>query len=417
MNKPRLLFLCHRIPYPPDKGEKIRAWHFLDHLADRWAIDLGCLVDDPADAVHLPALQARCEVVMCRPLEPRRRLVRTLLGLRPGRPLTLDWFDEPGLRRWAQAGLAAGRYDAVFVYSSAMAPYAMGPAAAQRPGLRRVLDMVDVDSEKWRAYAEDGARFPKRQVWTREARTLLAFERQAVASFDVTLLVSEAERLHFMSLAPESAGRVVALDNGVDLERFAPAPRQPNPYRPEAGPALVFTGTMNYRPNVDAVCWFAQAVMPLLRTRHPTPEFHIVGAQPAPAVRALAALPGVHVTGRVPDVRPYLAHAAVAVAPLRIARGVQNKVLEAMAMARPVVASPEAFAGVRARPGRDLLVADGAEAMAQRIAEILDGRHPNLGAAARSAVMAGHAWADNLERLDGVLDGVQNRRREAVLEH
>jgi sugar transferase (PEP-CTERM/EpsH1 system associated) len=232
---------------------------------------------------------------------------------------------------------------------------------------------------------------------------LLAFERAAAASFDVTLLVSEAERQRFAALAPECAGRVAALDNGVDLERFDPTLAYSNPYGAAAGPAIVFTGTMDYRPNVDAVCWFAREVMPLLRARQPAPEFHIVGASPAPAVRALAALPGVHVTGRVPDVRPYLAHAAVAVAPLRIARGVQNKVLEAMAMARPVVASPEAFEGVRARPGYDLLVADGAAAMARRVDEVLDGTFPRLGTAARAAVSEGHAWTRSLAALDALL--------------
>ncbi len=412
MDKPRLLFLCHRIPYPPDKGEKIRAWHFLDHLAEHWTVDLGCLVDDPADLAHLPVLEARCAAVVCRPIGRRQRMLRALLGARPGRPLTLDWFDEPGLRRWAREGLAAGRYEAVFVYSSAMAPYAMGPWAR---GPRRVLDMVDVDSEKWRAYAEDGATFPKRQVWAREARTLLAFERTAAMDFDATLLVSEAERRRFLELAPECADRVFAVDNGVDLSRFDPALAYPDPYAEATGPAIVFTGTMDYRPNVDAVCWFARAVMPRLRARRPAPVFHIVGANPAPEVQALAQARDVRVTGRVPDVRPYLAHAAVAVAPLRIARGVQNKVLEAMAMGRPVVASPEAFEGVRARPGRDLLVAEDAASMARLVAEVLEGRHAGLGAAARGAVAAGHGWAAGLARLDALLaGGGRDHAREAA---
>ncbi|HEY8610227.1 MAG TPA: TIGR03087 family PEP-CTERM/XrtA system glycosyltransferase, partial [Roseomonas sp.] len=343
----RLLFLCHRIPYPPEKGEKIRAWHILDHLAESWDVELGCLVDDKADLEHLGVLRARCAAVEWREVGRRTQMARALMRVRPGLPLTLGWFHEPGLHAWARQGLAAGRYGAVFVYSSAMAPYAMG---AMPPGTRRVLDMVDVDSEKWAAYAM-GAKPPMRQVWAREARTLLAFERRAAAAFDRTLFVSEAERRRFATLAPEVAARTGYVENGVDLRRFDPAASYANPFGP--APAIVFTGTMDYRPNVEAVEWFAREVMPLLRQRDPAPEFHIVGANPAPAVAALAALPGVHVTGRVPDVRPYLAHAAVAVAPLRIARGIQNKVLEAMAMARPVVASPEAHEGVRARAGKD----------------------------------------------------------------
>jgi sugar transferase (PEP-CTERM/EpsH1 system associated) len=290
----------------------------------------------------------------------------------------------------------------VFVYSSAMAPYAMAPEA-QRPGVRRLLDLVDIDSEKWAAYAV-GAHTPMRQLWAREARTLLAFERRAAAAFDRTLLVSAEEARRFAELAPEVAPRLAALDNGVDLRRFDPAATYLNPFAGDA-PAIVFTGSMGYRPNIDAVSWFAEAILPRLRAgRSPAPEFHIVGANPVPAVQALARLPGVHVTGTVPDVRPYIAHATCAVAPLRIARGIQNKVLEAMAMARPVVATPQAFEGVRARPGEHLLVAEDAAGMAAAVAAVLDGAHPSLGTAARAAVAAGHDWAATLAPLDRLMD-------------
>ena len=402
----RLLFLAHRIPYPPDKGEKIRAWRILEHLAARWEVEAGFLVDDPADLAHLPVLERLCAVVQWRPALGRwRNAAHALLRTRPGMPLSLGWFHEPQLHAWAQRGLAQGRYDAAFVYSSAMAPYVMG-RAARRPGLIRVLDMVDVDSEKWRAYAA-GAKPPMRQVWAREARTLLAFERRAAQEFDRTIFVSAEEAAHFAALAPESAGRLDFVDNGVDLARLDPAIEHPNPFSREA-PALVFVGTMSYRPNAEAVTWFAEQVLPRLRAAPlqgmAPPEFHIVGASPTPAVQALAKREGVHVTGGVPDVRPYVAHAAVSVAPLLIARGIQNKVLEAMAMARPVVASPQAFEGVRAEPGRDLLVADGAEVTAARVREVLEGRHPGLGAAGRVAVAASHDWAATLRRLDPLFE-------------
>lgn len=407
--RPRLLFLCHRMPYPPDKGDKIRAWHMLDRLAEDWDIDLGCLVDDPADLRHLPVLQARCASVMACPTGSRRQaMLRAVLRCRPGQPLSLGWFHDSALWDWTRAHLASGLHQAAFVYSSAMAPYVMGGV---HPGLRRVLDMVDVDSEKWRAYAEQ-ARLPMRQVWAREARTLLAFERRAAAAFDRTLFVSAAEAAQFRAMAPEVAAKVDHADNGVDLTAFDPARAGENPYAPGARP-IVFTGTMDYRPNIEAVCWFAERVMPLLRDR-PGVEFHIVGANPAPAVRALAALPGVHVSGAVPRTQPWIAHAAVAVAPLRIARGIQNKVLEAMALARPVVATPEAFAGIRALPGRDLLLAEGAEAMAAAVARVLDGQHPDLGAHARAAVTEGHDWRATLRRLDDALPLPAMRERVAA---
>jgi len=398
----RLLFLCHRIPYPPDKGDKIRAWHMLDHLAESWEVELGCLVDDPADLDHLPTLRARCAAVEARPTGTRRQAaIRAILRVRPGQPLSLGWFHDSRLRAWADAGLEAGRYDAVFVYSSAMAPY-----AGQLPGPRRVLDMVDVDSEKWRAYAQDAA-MPMRQIWSREARTLLDFERRMALRFDRTLFVSAAEAAQFRALAPEAADRVDHVDNGVDLARFDPARRGTSPYG-NGPPAIVFTGTMDYRPNIEAVSFFAREVMPLLQGRA---GFHIVGNNPAPAVRALAELPGVTVMGPVPDMRPYLGHAAMAVAPLRIARGIQNKVLEAMAMELPVIASPEAFEGVRALPGRDLLVAEGAAAMAQAVMDVLDGRHVAMGAFARAAVLAGHDWSRTLLRLDLAMRRERNLER------
>ncbi len=285
-----------------------------------------------------------------------------------------------------------------------MAPYVMDAA-----GLRRVLDMVDIDSEKWRAYAA-ASRWPARLVWAREARTLLALERHAAARCEHTLLVSEPEAERFLSLAPESRDRIGWIENGVDLERFAPGEFS-NPYAP-GGPVLVFTGTMDYRPNVEAVAWFARAVMPLLRAEGRALRFAIVGANPVPAVRALAAT-DILVTGRVADVRPYLAHAALALAPLRIGRGIQNKVLEAMAMGRPVVASPEAFQGVRARPGVELLVADGAEAFAARVGEVLAGGYSDLGAAARAAMLRGYAWPQVLRGLDALFDGAADVARAA----
>jgi polysaccharide biosynthesis protein PslH len=396
----RLLFLAHRCPYPPEKGEKIRAWHLLDHLCDRWEVDLGFLLDDPADRAHLPFLHNRCANVEVHGVGRRGQMARALLHLRPGQPLTRGWFHSPGLAGWVRQGLAARRWDAAFVYSSGMAPYVMGPLA-QHTGLRRVLDMVDIDSEKWLAYAVD-AKPPMRQVWAREGRTLLTLERGAAQEFDHSIFVSEAEASRFAALAPECVGRIGWVDNGVDFARFDSARTYSNPYK-SAALAIVFTGTMSYRPNIDAVCWFATEVLPLLRTRDPAPEFHIVGANPAPAVLALAALEGVHVSSSVPDVRPWIAHAAVAVAPLRIARGIQNKVLEAMALGRPVVASRQAFEGIHATPGRDLLVADGAPALAAAVAAVLDGAHPGLGAAGRAAVVAGHDWQAALRRLDPLL--------------
>ena len=393
-----LLFLAHRVPYPPDKGDKIRAWHMFRHLAQTHRMHLGCFIDDPADWQHLPTLKAMCADLACFPLHPRRARLKALLRLRPGRPLSLGYFHDRRLQRWVDAKLADPAIGRAFVYSSAVAAYAMHASATHAAGQTRVLDFVDVDSTKWTTYAAQ-ARFPMRAVWAREGRTLLAFERRAAASYDHSLFVSEHEWQHFVALAPEAAGRTGWACNGVDLAFFAPELGLPPPFQP-SGADLVFTARMDYRPNIDAASWFAREALPALRARRPEARFWIVGAAPTPEVRMLSALPGVQVTGRVPDTRPYIAAADVVVAPLRIARGIQNKILEAMAMARPVVATPEAFAGVRAAPGRDILLASGVDDTVRYITDVLDGRHPTLGAAGRRAVEAAHQWSVTLRPLD-----------------
>ncbi len=388
----KLLFLAHRIPYPPDKGDKIRAWHMLRHLMQSHRVFVGCLIDDESDWSHVPTLRAQCAELACFRLRPRRQKLRALRRLRPGRPLTLDYFDNADLRRWVRTTIERERIDRAFVFCSAMAPYVM-----DCPMAGRILDFIDVDSSKWAEYAERTA-WPMRAIWAREGRTLLAFERRAAQRFDHGIFVSEPELRHFQALAPESAARTSFVSNGVDMDYFSPEHVFDDPFAKQQ-PAIVFTGAMDYRPNIDAVVWFAREVLPRLEQGRST-SFWIVGTNPAEEVRRLARLPGIEITGRVPDTRPFLAHAAVVVAPLRIARGIQNKVLEAMAMARPVVSTPQAFAGIDAEPGRDLLLAEGAEQMACRLTEVLDGKHQALGANARRAMEQRYDWSATLLPLD-----------------
>ncbi len=320
--------------------------------------------------------------------------LKALLRARPGRSMMLDYFRHPGLRRWTSDQIGQGM-DVALVYTAAMMPYVL------HAPVPIVLDMVDVDLQKWAMYAPR-ARFPMRAVWAREARNLLAFERRAAAASRVAALVTQQEAACFADLAPELAGKIDYYEIGIDLDAFSPEAKWPDPF-PDGGPPLVFTGHMDYWPNIDAVTWFADEVMPLFADHSPAPQFWIVGANPSTAVSRLAERPNIHVTGRVPEVQPYLAHAAVSVSPLRMARGIQTKVMEAMAMGRPVVASPQAFEGVRAAPGTDLLVADGATATAQAIAAILDGGYPDLGPSARAAMERSYAWSATLARLDAHL--------------
>jgi sugar transferase (PEP-CTERM/EpsH1 system associated) len=275
-----------------------------------------------------------------------------------------------------------------------------------------VIDFVDVDSDKWRQYAAKKA-WPLSMLYAHEARQLLAYERRVARSCDAALFVSAPEAGLFRSLAPESAARIGHYSNGVDTQYFASGAAYDSPYA--AGElALVFTGAMDYWPNVDAVAWFAQQVLPAVRARHPGAVFYIVGARPAPEVRQLAALPGVVVTGTVPDVRPYVAHATLSVAPLRIARGIQNKVLEAMAMGRTVVLSPQALEGIHGTPGRDLLLAEEAAQFIAAVNQALDRPDAAIGAAARATVEQRYGWNSHLAPVRNLLESSLNEvRREA----
>ena len=398
--KRNLIFICHRIPWPPNKGEKIRSWNVIQHLRRDFEVHLGCVVDDPADMAHVDRLREVCASVGAFPINRSRQKIRALLNARPGKPLMPDFYHSPALRRWVDETMARTPMDIVYIYTVAMAPYALH---LNRPGL--ILDAVDIDSEKWTEYAAT-SRLPMRAVWAREGRTLLAYERFAASRCDTIVFVSEPEARRFMELAPEVAAKTDWVENGVDLARFSPALEFASPFT--GGVPFVFTGNMDYWPNADAVIWFANEVMPRLRAVVPAAEFWIVGANPAPAVQALALLPGVQVTGRVADTRPYVAHATACVCPLRIARGIQNKVLEGMAMGRPVIASPAAFEGVRAAPGRDLLVADDVEGFLAAISSVLAGQHRELGEAGRAAMEAGYAWPQVMGRMDRWL-------KEAVL--
>jgi sugar transferase (PEP-CTERM/EpsH1 system associated) len=393
-----ILFLAHRLPFPPDKGDKIRSYHLLRHLARTYRVHVGSFIDTPDDVRHLPALRALAGGEVYAPrLSPRLSRLRSLGGLLTARSCTEVYYAHRGMAAWVQRLLRARPVRHGLVFSAAMAQYLLGV-----PDLRRVLDLVDVDSEKWRDYAA-ARRGPAAAFYRREARHLLAFERRAAADFDATLLVSGAEADLFRQRAPEVAHRVTALSNGVDTAFFDPALGGADPYAGRGRQVIVFTGAMDYWPNAQAVVWFAGEVLPRVRQAMPDALFYVVGRNPGRAVRQLSNCPGVTVTGTVPDVRPYLAHAAVAVAPLQLARGIQNKVLEAMAMALPVVASPQALEGIAVRVPDEALMAVDADAFARQVAVCLNGHAPALGGAARRAVLREYAWETRLRGLDALL--------------
>ncbi|MFQ5534408.1 MAG: TIGR03087 family PEP-CTERM/XrtA system glycosyltransferase [Sphingomonadales bacterium] len=392
---PDLLFLAHRIPYPPDKGDKIRSWHILKFLAERMRVHLGCFIDDQNDRPYIDKLRDLCASTHFVSLDPLKARLASLRGLVRGEPLSLAFYRSRSMARWVDARLARDGIDHVFLFSSPMAQYVLGNTKRAIT----VMDFVDVDSDKWAQYAA-GKSWPQSVLYNRESRRLLEFERRVARRASASLFVSSAEAGLFRALAPESNGKIRYMNNGVDFDFFSPEVHYDDPYGGE-GPCLVFTGAMDYWANVDAVEWFAREVFPAVLAKAPQARFFIVGGRPTGRVRALSALNGVAVTGRVPDVRPYIAHAAAAVAPLRIARGVQNKVLEAMAMAKPVVATSQAAEGIEARPGAELMVANGAVDFAQAIADILGRSNDNnMGGMARDRIITSYDWSKNLTLLE-----------------
>lgn len=392
-----LLYLVHRMPYPPNKGDKVRSYHLLKHLSARHRVFVGTFIDDPDDAVHVETLRALCAGLHVERLHPGRARLASLAGLLRHDALTLHYYRNAALRRWVAQTVQRENIAAIVVFSSSMAQYAQA-----HPTLPTLVDMVDVDSAKWAEYAPRH-RWPLSWLYRREARRLLACERDVVARSARSFFATDKEADLFRHLAPECAAQVEAMNNGVDGAYFSPDEARASPF--ESGEtALVFTGAMDYWPNIDAVCWFATEVLPQLRRRRPGLRLHIVGRAPAPAVRALAAdaATGVVVTGTVPDVRPYLQHASVVVAPLRLARGIQNKILEAMAMGRPVVAASPCVQALTAEPGREILDAATPDDYARCIELLLmaPDRAAAIGSAGRQHVLQSYTWDAHLRVLD-----------------
>jgi len=395
-----LLFLTHRIPYPPNKGDKLRSFNLLKQLQRDYRVHVGAFIDDDDDWRYVAALQEMAGECYFARLTPWRAKLRSLPALLGGTPLSLPYFRDAALQAWVDRLLAERPIRQVIIFSGAMAQYLENPAYSH---LRRIVDFVDVDSDKWQQYAESQS-WPLSWIYRREARTLLNYERHVASIMDASVFVSTHEAELFKRLAPEAASRVWDIHNGVDVDYFDPSGSYAVPYTSAEMP-IVFTGAMDYWANVDAVTWFARDIFPAVRQQLATAHFYIVGARPDNAVRQLAQLPGVTVTGAVKDIRPYLAHARAAVAPMRIARGVQNKVLEAMAMARPVVVTPQALDGILCEADREVIVAGDAASFAERLCAVLRGEGNNLTAAARRRVESSYSWESNLRRFEALLAG------------
>ena len=391
----KILFLCHRMPYPPKREENIRPFNMIRHLARSHEVTVATLVRSAQEEADAEQLRSFCDELYVGRLSAFGAWARFGLYGLIGRPATFGYFYSPTLYRKVRRLLAIRNFDAVLVHCSSMGPYVAG-----HRGSRKVMDFGDADSEKWLEYARTSPA-PVSWAFRLEGRRVRKAERRLGAQFDAGSVNAPRER---DVLAAYVRAPIAVIPNGVDLEYFQPTRSSGPGYIPTR---ILFTGNMSYRPNVEAVRHFTAKVFPRILREIPDAQLCIVGMDPTAAVRRLADGDRIVVTGRVEDVRPYFDSAAVAVAPLRVARGLQNKVLEAMAMRVPVVASPAAFAGISAVAGRDLLVAARPGEFSRAVVTLL--RDPaareRFAVAGRTCVETNHNWSQLLERLEDLVAG------------
>ena len=376
----KVLVLTHRIPYPPDKGEKIRFFHLLSHLARKHEVDLVTHADDPRDLRHVEELEALCRSVSVFRLKPWQRRVRALTALLGGRPLSVGWMTSREASRRVRCLLDQRRHDLVIGCSAQVAAY-----LAPRPDCPVVLDFVDVDSQKWADY---GAVKGVLGGWLNrlEARRLAAFERAATDRADRIVLTTERESEVFRNRIADVPLEVIT--NGVEVPESVPTARER-----DSG-LMIFVGTMDYDANVLAAEIGARDVLPIIRNSLPQARFRIVGRNPSTRVRRLAALPGVEVTGAVADPGAHLSEAALALLPLQIVRGVQNKVLEALAYGLPVVAPSEVARCLHASAANFVFCAENPAGLALEAQALLGaaGARQKASEAGREYVRRHHDW-------------------------
>ena len=389
-----VLFLSHRLPYAPNRGDRIRAFHLLREISKWASIDLVSLVHDDEEASHAGDLRSIVRSVAIAPVPKLRNLVTTLASVPTAVPATHTMLSSPDAMRAIDALLGRVKPDLVFSYCTGVAPLALSPPLARTP---LVLDMVDVDSEKWASLSARTA-WPKSWMYRREARLLRAFEAIVATQAKATLVVNAKEHTTLAAIAP--AARVFTIENGIDTESFRPA----GPPSPE--PVVVFCGVMNYPPNIHGAAWLSREVWPIVRRARPDARLTIVGSSPTPAVTALGNEDqGITVTGAVPDVRPYLWKAAVGTAPLHTARGVQNKVLEAVAAGLPTVVTSAVHQGLPEQAHAACRVADTAEGFAAAIVTWLAESPQKRRELAESADFAAVGWERRFRDLREILSG------------
>ncbi|MBF9002157.1 MULTISPECIES: TIGR03087 family PEP-CTERM/XrtA system glycosyltransferase [Vibrio] len=397
--KEKLLYLCHRIPFPANKGDKITTCNTLKFLSEHFDIYLGCFIDDPFDHQYIKDVQRYCKESVFINLNSQLAKVRGLQAFITGKPITLPYYYHPKMQQWVTKVLNTQDIHKAFIYSGCMAQYVLGTST---PPLHKVIQFADIDSDKWRQYAEKTHGI-MRWVYQREHRTLEKYEKYVANQFAVSCFISDNETNLFRDMIGDknaAESRIQTLSNGIDCEFFSPSAKQAlsEDYPLSEQNYIVFTGAMNYWANADAVAWFVRTIWPEVQQAIPDSKFYIVGSSPTKEVLELQNVPGVVVTGRVEDVRPYLLHAKASVAPMQIARGIQNKILEAMAMEKPVLTTELGIEGIENYPKDDVYIADSPNDMTHWVIEKLSlGLHAAV--PSRSWLEATYSWPAKLSPL------------------
>jgi sugar transferase (PEP-CTERM/EpsH1 system associated) len=398
-SKEPLLFLCHRIPFPPNKGDKIRSFNILKKLNEQYDVHLGCFIDDPFDKQYVSGLDKYCSSVFHLDQNKTISKIKGLTGFLTNKPITLPYYFDKRMQQWTNRIIAQHNIGKVFVYSSSMAQYVQEKSVQgqEYQSLERVIDFVDVDSDKWRQYAEKKSGIAK-WFFNREYKLLAREEKTICAEFTHSLFVSPDEAKLFSDKQPQvQQAKVHGVLNGVDVKFFDPSATFSEENLVPKVPFISFTGAMDYWANVDAVLWFVEHVWSLILAKQPQAIFCIVGGNPSSEVMALAKDKSIVVTGRVHDVRPFIEQAKCVVAPLQIARGIQNKVLEAMSLNKATVMTPMAMEGINAEPSEGVVITDDCNDYAQACLDFLV-EQPNT-LTNRQWILEHFTWQQTLEPL------------------
>jgi sugar transferase (PEP-CTERM/EpsH1 system associated) len=394
----KILFISHRIPYPPNKGDKLRAFNIIKHLAQKHEISLACMVESREELKYVADLKPYCKQIYGEYISPFKCRLNYVRYLFSNYPLTMAHFYSVRFKQHIARLIAQNKYDLLYIYSAAMSQYVL-----DIDRIPKLLDLVDADCQKWLSYAEY-AHFPMSSVYRLEGERTRGYERAVCPKFSACTLVSTVEKQILEQFMP--GGNLHVVPNGINQEPYLPYLKRKEP----ATPNLLFVGGMFYFAYIDGIMHFYEHAFGHIKKAFPEVKFYIVGADPAPKVLKLNQDPNVCVTGYVEEVLPYLEQAMVYVVPLRMAPGIQNKILEAMAMNIPVVSSTAAVAGIDAKCGRDLLVADEPKAFAQAVIRLLNNPQlrQELAQNARRLITEKYDWQKNLKKLDQILEGISD---------